>query len=297
MLFRGFYFAVAFLLATTCQAAESLGIATVVDGDAILIRQTTKQILVAGARLRASDFIETGPTTGIVRVEFANGVLADMGPGTKVMVAPTLANPGSKDTLIYALTGWVKISVAGKATQFPAPSSLLTADTLGLSDVNGSAVVVVAGSDSSAFCETGTLIVHERRKGKLLPAVALKSGAFFSTSGKSKPTVSAKPPETFVKGVPKAFLDPIPLRANLYESKAEPKPRYIGELSYADAAPWLAAETAIKGALVARWRSELSPNLRSGLVANIKSHPEWDRTLFPEKYLPKPPASTPVKLR
>ena len=31
------------------------------------------------------------------------------------------------------------------------------------------------------------------------------------------------------------------------------------------------------------------PAFRQALVANLRSHPEWDPILFPEKYKPKPP--------
>lgn len=295
MLFRCFCFAVALSLATTCQAAEPVGIATVVDGDAVLIRQTTKQILLAGSRLTAYDLIETGPTTGIVRVEFANGAIADLGPGTSVMVAPKLDESSPQDALVYAVKGWAKITVSTKAAPSVAPSSLLLANMLGVSSVNGSAVVMVSDSESSVFCETGTMTVHERRKGRLLTALALKSGSFYAKSEQNKPSVSALPSVAFTRGVPKAFLDPIPLRASLYQNKPEPKPRNLGELGYADAAPWLAAEAGIKGILVAQWRSQLNSGLRAGLMANIKSHPEWDRILFPEKYILKAPISSSSK--
>jgi len=43
---------------------------------------------------------------------------------------------------------------------------------------------------------------------------------------------------------------------------------------------------------VTRWRALAKrPDVRAGLVADMAAHPEWDRTLFPEKYRPKPPAS------
>jgi hypothetical protein len=35
------------------------------------------------------------------------------------------------------------------------------------------------------------------------------------------------------------------------------------------------------------------PAFRSALIANLRSHPEWDPILFPEKYKPKPPPEEP----
>ena len=41
-----------------------------------------------------------------------------------------------------------------------------------------------------------------------------------------------------------------------------------------------------------RWKAQArNPEFRKGLVVQIAAHPEWDRTLFPEKYLPKPASS------
>ncbi|MFG5408014.1 hypothetical protein ABXN37_07630 [Piscinibacter sakaiensis] len=38
-----------------------------------------------------------------------------------------------------------------------------------------------------------------------------------------------------------------------------------------------------------RWRPLARPGaFRDALVANMAAHPEWDRVLFPEKYLPRP---------
>ncbi|HKW82216.1 MAG TPA: hypothetical protein VJN68_00570, partial [Burkholderiaceae bacterium] len=49
------------------------------------------------------------------------------------------------------------------------------------------------------------------------------------------------------------------------------------------------AEAALRPAFLARWRPLASQaEFRKGLVAGLRNHPEWDRTLFPEKYLPKP---------
>ena len=43
---------------------------------------------------------------------------------------------------------------------------------------------------------------------------------------------------------------------------------------------------------IERWRVKAREGaFRSALVANLTHHPEWDPILFPEKYLPKKPAS------
>ena len=42
------------------------------------------------------------------------------------------------------------------------------------------------------------------------------------------------------------------------------------------------------------WKTQLTPDLRAGLTSHVKSHPEWDRVLFPEQYLPASAAPAPV---
>ena len=60
-------------------------------------------------------------------------------------------------------------------------------------------------------------------------------------------------------------------------------------------AAWLSAEPALRSHFAMRWRAlARQPDFRAGLVANMRSHPEWDRIVFPEKYLPKRPSRAPA---
>ncbi|MGB7542762.1 MAG: hypothetical protein WBM28_12195, partial [Burkholderiales bacterium] len=50
----------------------------------------------------------------------------------------------------------------------------------------------------------------------------------------------------------------------------------------------LKADPAVRKNLAKRFQSRAhDKDFRNGLVANLSSHPEWDRILYPEKYLPK----------
>jgi hypothetical protein len=67
-------------------------------------------------------------------------------------------------------------------------------------------------------------------------------------------------------------------------------PRATGEIAYADVEIWLKAPPEIRRPLMQRFIPKANDlAFRQALVANLKSHPEWDPILFPEKYKPKPP--------
>jgi hypothetical protein len=130
--------------------------------------------------------------------------------------------------------------------------------------------------------------------------VMLKSGQFYQRTGDAKPAVQPRPPRAFIDQVPKAFLDTLPTRAEQFKARAV-QPKALGEPTYAEVEAWIDAEPALRRSYVARWTPlARNPAFRSGLVARMSAHPEWDRILFPEKYLPKPasaasaPASAPA---
>ena len=64
-----------------------------------------------------------------------------------------------------------------------------------------------------------------------------------------------------------------------------PVVKALGDLSYQDANPWLAAEPIVRNLMVTLWTGQLPDDLRKGLVANIGFHPEWRSVLFPAKEL------------
>lgn len=288
VLSRALCWLIGFGFATLCFAEEPIALATVVEGDATLLRQTTKLAVKPGMRLLALDMLETGPKANIVRIEFGSGAIADLGPATQVMLAPKLASGAKRrQATLYALAGWVKLS--GSPSKDAA--NQLLAESLDLSGLTGSAVVSIQTNASHVFVESGTVNVTERRAGQATPVVALKSGTLFSRAGNDKASVAQHPPSAFMQSVPKAFLDPIPARAELFKARAEPPAKVLGDLSYAEATPWLGAELPLRTLLVPHWKTQLNPDLRAGLASHIKAHPEWDRVLFPEKYLPANPAS------
>jgi hypothetical protein len=89
--------------------------------------------------------------------------------------------------------------------------------------------------------------------------------------------------------MPKPYVDNLPPRLAKYKDR-EVAPRAIGDLAYADVELWLKAPPEIRRPVMQRFIPKAHDlAFRQALIANLRSHPEWDPILFPEKYKPKPP--------
>lgn len=267
------------------MAAPPLATATIVDGDAALVRDAGAFGLAEGVRLQKDDIVQTSPRARFVRLEFTNGLIVDLAPETRLMVAP---KAGKATPQLYLLAGSVKLAVPAN---FPADDTVLQAPALQLSAVAKGVVLSTAPQQVALFTESGAATVVERQDFKPQGTVSLRAGQFYVRAGDAKAQVTGRPTGAFIQALPKAFLDTLPSRIELFKARDVP-PRPTGEPAYADVQPWIDAEPALRPQFVTRWRSLAKrPDFRNALVADMAAHPEWDRTLFPEKYRPKPPAS------
>jgi hypothetical protein len=93
--------------------------------------------------------------------------------------------------------------------------------------------------------------------------------------------------------LPRPFRDPLPARAALF-AKRIVTPQALGQVSYADVTVWLHSEPAVRLALSRQWRSRAADRaFRAELAANLSAHMEWERVLYPERFLPKKPPPPP----
>ncbi len=270
-------------------AAAPLATVTIADGEAVLIRDAARLQLTEGVRLAKDDIVEVTAKGRLLRIEFSDGLILDLGPDSRTLLAPKLSGDRARmPARLHLLRGVAKITVTKPLA--PAAATFSSPDF----DVQGvarSAVFIVTPDEAFAFAESGDTTLQERRSSK--PAnstITLKSGEFFARAGDAKATVTQRPTPAFIKRLPRAFLDTLPSRAALFKAReVEPKP--LGDIAYADAEAWVDAD-GLRSHFVTRWRPLAhNPAFRDGLAANMRAHPEWDRTLYPEKYLPKPAAS------
>ena len=110
------------------------------------------------------------------------------------------------------------------------------------------------------------------------------SGEFVVHKSGQATTTAPRPQVEFIKDMPRHFQDPLPVLADkLKERKLEPKREH--EVSYEEVEGWLKANLGVRKGFVKRFQGRArDPEFRSALLKNLREHPEWDRTLFPEKY-------------
>lgn len=268
------------------RAAPPVGIVTIVEGDATIIRDATRYPAAEGLRVQSDDIVHTSDAARHVRIELAGGSVLDLGPGTQVLVRADDAGPAAAaQPRVVALQGWIKLSAARPAN---APAPTLGSPRLIVSDATGVTMLRLAPTGNFAFAETGTVKLAERRDARVQPPRSLKEGQAYFQRGSEPATVSERPSRELVQAMPRAFADTLPMRAARFERSAvTPKP--AGDIGYDDVAAWLQADASLSIDFVARWKALARHGpFRQGLVANLALHPQWDRVLYPEKYLPKP---------
>lgn len=275
-------------LPTGLRAEPAIGVVTIVEGELFATRDSTRFTLAEGVRVLADDIVETAPQAKLARIEFGDGLVLDIGPNTRVLMTPKFPGErgGKRAAKLYVLLGWAKITVPKTLA-----SASFASEAFDLTGIARDVVLNVEPTASAVFAESGELTLIERSKGKAGAAVKLKTGEFLSRAGEAKSVLTQRPAADFIQRVPRAFLDTLPARAALFATREVP-PKSLATIAYADVQAWVDAEAALRPLFVARWKAlAQTPEFRKGLVAGLRAHPEWDRTLFPEKYLPKPAAS------
>jgi hypothetical protein len=265
------------LVASFCVAADAAapppsGAATLIEGAVSLLRGTSKYRLVEGVRLRSGDVIEVSDPAGTALIEFPGAAVVGFGGRTRVMVLS--ATNGRVD--LFFLSGTAKAAVPKAA----APVHLSTA--LGSVTVaNAVAVLEVAPRQIGCFAESGDLLFD------LAPPIKIKTGEFCARQVGQRPVAAARPPQSFVAALPRAFLDALPSRMARVADRdvTLSTPQAFG---YADVAEWLASVPTVRRLLVAYWAGKArDPGFRQALIAHLNDLPEWDPVLFPEKYVTK----------
>jgi len=258
-------------------AADPVATVTLLEGPAGLVRGVTRYALAEGVRMQSGDIIEVGDK-GLAEIEFPDGVALALGAGTR-MLAVSIPRGKSAAGVYYVMQGALKVAGVNKGARLRFSTPIFT-----LLPAEGVSVMIVRGEEGSVFIESGGARLAAA------PAIlSLKSGEFFTRKAGQKGAVAPRPSQAFIAAMPKAFLDALPSRMARYKER-QVQPTRVDDVSYADVEAWLKAPPAIRRPLVARFEPRASdPAFRSGLVANLRFHPEWDPILYPEKYLPQEP--------
>jgi len=264
-------------------AADLAATLTLLEGPAVLVRGVTRYALAEGVRIQSGDIVEVGDK-GLAVIEFPDGAALALGGGAR-MLAVSVVRGKAAGGNFYVTQGALKIAGARKDARLRFVTPVFT-----LQPVEGIAVALVSGGEGSVFVESGEMRLDgPPAKGAATAPVRLKSGDFLTLKPGQRGAVAPRPSPAFISVLPKIFLDSLPSRMARYKDR-QVQPKRVDEVSYAEVEAWLKAPPEIRRPLVPRFQSRASdPAFRSGLIANLKFHPEWDRILFPEKYEPKEP--------
>lgn len=280
------YALLSMLLATVgvapAHAGDVSALATILDGEARLLRDSGRLALAEGVRVGADDIIELGPQARFMRLEFDDASSAGLGPGTRVWLAPRLAGDRGKSApRLYLLQGWLKIDAAKDG------AVALATPWFDVSGLTRSAVVSVQSAQAQVFAEAGEVVVRPWRPAGAAP-ITLKAGEMLTFNDSDKTEIASRPTAAFLQAVPRTFLDTLPARAAKFKDQPT-APKRVADLLYADVQEWVNAEPALRKPSMARWKAlSRNPAFRKGLVDDLKAHPEWQPVLFPP-----PPASAP----
>lgn len=264
--------------AFAASGAPRMPLVTMQDGDAVLLRDGARFALAEGVRLQPGDLIATAAPARLLRIEFPGGPAIALGPDTRAMLMPNLGDDGMHAG-VYLLSGWVKLAApAGAAGALR--SALADADTTG-----GTLILAVQADGAQAFAESGPSRVQPRAPDQA--AQPLKPGEMLSLPAGARPVLAKGASPAFVQAMPRSFMDTLPSRAAAFA--ADVPPRRLGDMTYADAQPWIDAEAPLRQLFAARWRRlAADPRFRSGLLGGLKSHPEWTPVLYPPVHAPQP---------
>lgn len=281
MLRGSFVLWAALLAAAGAVAADVAGTVTILEGETLIIRGSTRLRAAEGVRLLQGDIVESGDNA-FAQIELVDQTVLSLGASSRIMVGGSVRLKAERT--LYALSGWFKLSNArkeGNARAFEFRSPLLE---IGL--LPGVVVMQLKPNEVTLFAERGDLKVLERPGNS---PMGVRQGQAYRRTAGARGTLGGSAPQAFVSAMPRAFRDSLPLRVDKFRDR-EVVPRSGPELVYADVEAWLGAEAPFRRQFIERWRSKARDKaFRSALIANLSSHPEWDPVLFPEKYLPKDP--------
>jgi hypothetical protein len=275
----------AWAVTATPSVPDSVGVVTILDGDATALQGTARVLVVEGLRLAATAIVETGAGTRLLRIEADDGTLIDLGPQTRVMLAPSGSGArGNRVAALYLLQGWAKLSTPpGDGTV-----SALSAPGLDVPAMKGVSLAFVSRDESLLFLESGDAQLIERYDGKGAAPLVLKNTEFYARAGAEKGKISARPTAAMLQRLPPAFRDTLPRRAAAFKGRAV-EAKALAPPSYDDMQAWLTGEPSLRRAFPRRFAARArEPEFRQALIANLAAHPEWRSLLFPPVPKPKP---------
>jgi hypothetical protein len=269
------------LVLGSAASAAVPALVSILQGDATLVRQTSRYALAEGVALADGDIVETA-ADAFMQIELEDGTIIGIAEKGRLLLKPQITAPRTTSAAprLYLLEGWIKLTTLPKA---PAEFAFL-APAFELVTPGATIVTRVRPRGYELFVESGNARLVARSG-----VSGLKGNDFVNQAANAdKPTIGANLGGEFLQLLPRQFRDRLPARAALFTGRiVAPKP--IGPIEYADVRAWLHAEPGVRLALSKQWRPRAADRaFRAELATNLAAHTEWERVLYPKRFLPKP---------
>ena len=193
---------------------------TIADGPVELLRGATRHDAVEGLALGDNDIVRTAGRTRVARIEFADGRVLDLGPGTQVLLLSdgAAAAQGLGGDTVAMVQGWAKLSVSAVVNAGVGAGARLATLRLGVTVPPAGSVLLHVEPDGDAlvFAEARGATVWRRPGAGQVTAVeaTLREGdAWSRLAGAAAGTVSVGAATPALKSVPRALADALPRRA------------------------------------------------------------------------------------
>jgi hypothetical protein len=272
-------------LASTLSYGADVGVVTILDGNARVLRGVSWYKLIEGARLQDGDVIDTAEHEQ-VQVELSAGPMVNVVGSAELFIAAAGSREGKQAaaTELYLAHGWLKVAAK------PGGGTLRVRSPAGTVATGDAVAVVYAGAESlEMFVEQGEAKLIEPGKTAGETAAHDLKGGDFAIRASDRPFASAgAPPQAFVAAMPRQFRDPLPSRAQLYQVSHV---QLVADraISFAEAEPWLTGP--YRHAFLRRLQPRLTdPEFRTLASAKAQAYPEWHGSLAPAE---SPPADKP----
>jgi hypothetical protein len=268
--------------------AQSIGTITLAESPLKLLRGTGVFTSAEGVKLSEGDVIESaGP--GLTQLEFLDGSILVLSGASRVFILtyPLQGGALGGPMELVVFSGWVK---AETRKVDPPIERRYTTLLLGAATPDGTVVANVQPEGTEVFVESGSAKLGEVTSlGQLAAERASKSGEYVARVSGKPLSSSPRPPAAFVSKVPVPFRDTLPSRLAKFKGR-DVQPKRERDASYEDVADLLKLPRNWRKGFVKRFQPRTKDAaFRAALDANMQLHPEWDRILHPEKYLPKKP--------
>jgi hypothetical protein len=256
------------------KASDDGAIATIVEGRVVVIRGLERFDADNRSRLEGDDLVQTG-ADGFMKVEFDDGTAVEIGPTTLARIDHP-AHVRGNCAALYLLSGWIK--VVNNKPDGPRQDGICAAG-LSVAAVTDAVVLQAEDGAASVYVEDGSARAIDRRAADAGP-VELRRGAYLVMTPGHPLAALDHPVKPFYDAVPRLFRDGLPSRYAAFVRQAPPPPRGRAAFAYADVAPWIDAEPAVRRELAVRWREKAAdPAFRSAVERDLARHPEWEPVL------------------